>query len=75
MYLFITISLFFLFLCQKKCNLVIANQVCCFDLLFFIGVFKYCSTIKKNIIMKKLFERVYDYVSHLLFGNESATHY
>lgn len=52
-----------------------ANHIYYFDLLFFIGVFKYCSTIKKNIIMKNLFEKVYDYVSHFLFGNESATHY
>jgi len=31
--------------------------------------------LKKNILMKNLFEKVYDLVSHFLFGNESATHY
>ena len=32
-------------------------------------------TIKKNIVMKKLLEKVYDYFSDALFGGKSATNF
>lgn len=38
-------------------------------------VFEYCLTIKKNIIMKNLFERVYNYLSYVLFGGEGSANY
>jgi len=67
--------LFLLFYIKKKCNLVTANQVY-YLIYFLLVVFKYCFTIlKKNIVMKKLFKKVYDYLSDILFGGESMIHY
>jgi hypothetical protein len=65
-------SAFFCF--TKKSYIYILNHVYYF-LFIFLLVFKYCLTIKKHIIMKKLFEKFYDYLSNLLYGGESMSHY
>jgi hypothetical protein len=55
---------------------VTANQIYYFDLLFLLACLNIVEQFfLKNIVMKKLFEKIYDYLSNLLFGNQSPTHY
>ena len=54
---------------------MIASQVYYFLIYFFLLVFNIVSQLKKNIVMKKLLEKVYDYFSDALFGGKSATNF
>ncbi|POY40203.1 hypothetical protein C3L50_06030 [Flavobacterium alvei] len=60
------------FYLKKNCNLAVPTKSTI--TIYFFVVFKCCLTIKKHA-MKTLFDKFYNYISTLLFGGETTSHY